>query len=178
MKTALLLGVDAKLASFLAGQLGQYGPVLRVQLDSGDVAGSAEPAYLLLRSDRVRSFDLPDAPVILGGGVRRPLGELSCACCLLDSAARRAPQLAMRLGLPALTCGLRSTDCFTFSSMDDTGGVFYVQRPVRTLSGEYLEPFEKPVPNLRLTPQNATAHLLVCALLTLWGQWPVPPAHP
>ena len=61
---------------------------------------------------------------------------------LCETSNKTALQLLMNNGNPVITYGLASTDTVTASSFSETTTQIALQREIRTLSGQKLEPFE------------------------------------
>ena len=95
--------------------------------------------------------------------------EAACsAVAIVDSSDEGLLQHVSDTKLPAITCGLRSRDTITLSSMDTDSAVIDLRRSISCLSGSSVEPAEFP---LRFeTPLDSFLLMAVAAILILSGK--------
>lgn len=158
MLTVLCLGSEGEshLFSFLTSALSNVGKLLYFFPKQGVVCEqgfkkAGAPDFLLSSFSQLSEIQAPEAVCLLSGGFVQGNALLSnqrskAFCLLCDSSDPQALQLAEESRLPVLTCGLRSTDCFTFSSLGEDSRMFYLQRPLSLPGGGLLEPFERSAP--------------------------------
>lgn len=182
MLTVLCLGSEGEnhLFSFLTSALSNVGKLLCLFPKQGAVCEqgfkkAGAPDFLLSSFSQLSEIQAPEAVCLLSGGFVQGNALLSnqrskAFCLLCDSSDPQALQLAEESRLPVLTCGLRSTDCFTFSSLGEDSRMFYLQRPLSLPGGGLLEPFERSAP--ACTNQPLFYQLAFYGLLTLSGLWP------
>ena len=166
MQPVLLLGVERKVRDEIVGVLQQNGGAAVCEFENGTISGAPDARFCLLVSEKAGRFALPGMPVILGRHPRRIALPCRCGICLLDSSHPRALQLAMRLQLPAVTCGFRAADGLTCSSLDGGEALLCLQRGFCSCRGEPIEPFERPVSGI-FSEEQAAAQLLALGIL-LW----------
>ena len=93
---------------------------------------------------------------------------VSSAVAIVDSSDEKLLEHVCGTRLPAITCGLRSRDTITLSSIDTDSAVVDLRRSISCLSGGSAEPAEFP---LRLeNPTDSFLLMAVAAILILSGK--------
>lgn len=88
---------------------------------------------------------------------------------VLQAEHHAAARLLGRLGVPAVSCGMASTDTLTFSSLAGESAVVCLQRGIPSLGGAVVEPGEALL--ARTHPVSDYALMCAVAALLLTGGW-------
>jgi hypothetical protein len=172
MTTIFLCGKrsDNAVSDVLAGALRQYG---MVQYFNGDVlkrySEKTEPEFCIYDCEELPKLELPSGILLFKNSFlptkkpEIPMGFLT----VFGSHNSRAASALKGTGLIAVACGTSAKDTLSVASLTDSSACVSLQRNVRTVTGEVLEPRDISIELCRqLGPYSLLA---TCAVFLLAG---------
>ncbi len=137
MKTICLLGVSRSLKTKIIAYFLKNKSII-VENNEINISGNK----YLINFDSQKALNNRSSVYLFGGkrfnkNIKIP-EESICICSSTDT---KALCFLFNKKVSVITCGLSTTDTFTYSSFEENK-IISLQRPIATLNGKLLEPFE------------------------------------
>ena len=139
-----------------------------------DLSGTA-PDFLIYETDTLEHLPVDTGILICKETLRQPgvsLCHVEWPACyqnmigILSSEDTAGAQLFQQMELTTITCGLSGKDSLTLSSITSDSAVICLQRTIRSLSGQEIDPGEIPVTLNRPIDRYSLLAAVAVALLS------------
>ena len=159
---------DSSVSDALVSTLALYGGVRCFRHDRIFERGvSAE--FFLYECEKLPKIELKRGIILFKNSIRRQQQEKipEDFLCILGTKNTNAAALLKDAGASAVTCGTSTTDTLSVAALDGSAAVLSLQRSIRTLAGEIVEPHDFSV---KCSEERSPHQLLsVSAVLLLSG---------
>lgn len=171
MTTIVLCGKksDTGVAELLVNALGKYG---EVQYYNGErlvsIKEKLHPKFCVFDCEKIPKLEVASGILLFKNSFDGERRELPGGFLPVFEAHNTQAAAALGgTGLNAVVCGTSSKDTLSLASITDTDATISLQRSIRSMSGEILEPYDIPIHLGRSSSPYPV--LATCAVFLLAG---------
>ena len=167
MTTVLLYGSNGdKISNEICNFLATFG-ILRIT-EKKIFSNTATPKFVVIESGNFQNVHIENGIIVIVGkidnGAELKLnGDFKGIVFSLD---KEALQILKRAEVPTITCGMAEEDTLSLSSIKEDSAIICVNRKIKTLSGEFIEPQEHKI-NVKIKTTDyavlAASAILMCS---------------